>query len=304
MQYTRFPTLPQFAPPSQGEVIQNAGKNYYLGETLGKGYFGKVYACTDEWMNDLVAKVIVPVNMTYEQVRHNWMHELTNLFNFRHPNITYVYDAFEYRNTFHLIIERCADNLFTLINWPDLDGNLWLPYLARDLLQAIDYIHRSGYVHKDIHAGNVFSQWVRDRMVPEKPAVLVFKLGDLGISRLEGDINVFNTLLAPWMLPPEAIDPNTFGFIGKQVDIYHAGLLFLSLFTPGMPQFTTQEILAGQPRQMAEALPSPFNIAISKALRRHVSYRTESALEFWRDILAAMPPGAEQPSLHNSSPGI
>ncbi len=284
---------PQFSPPQEGEVINNAGTNYYLGEDIGEGYYGKVYACSDDWMNDLVAKVMVPKNQTYEQVRDLWTRELTNLVNLRHPNITYVYDAFEYRHTFHLIIERCADNLFTLIQWPDIDGNLWLPYLARDILQAIDYIHRSGYVHKDIHAGNVFSQWVRDRMVPKKPPVLIFKVGDLGISRLETDINVFSTILAPWILPPESIDPGTFGTIGKQVDIYHAGLLFLNLFVREVPHFTTQDILAGKPRQLAENLPSPYARAISRALRRHVYYRTQSALELWKDIRVAMPPSVQ-----------
>ena len=46
--------------------------------------------------------------------------------------------------------------------------------------------------HKDLHAGNVFVSLQKDSMVPSKDPVWRFKIGDLGISRLEGDIRHFN----------------------------------------------------------------------------------------------------------------
>jgi len=58
-------------------------------------------------------------------------------------------------------------------------------------------------------------------MVSPSPAT-VFKLGDLGITRLETEINVFNTMLAKWMLPPEAISPADFGVVDKRVDVYRS----------------------------------------------------------------------------------
>ena len=35
---------------------------------------------------------------------------------------------------------------------------------------------------------------------------------------------------------------------------------------------------------MAFELPSPYNFALEKALRRHVEYRTANAMELWRDL--------------------
>ena len=74
---------------------------------IGKGNFGYVYECRDEWENELVAKIILSNNRTYEEVKEEWLEELQKLINFRHPNITFIYNAFECDNTFYLIIERC-----------------------------------------------------------------------------------------------------------------------------------------------------------------------------------------------------
>ncbi|MFM2064384.1 MAG: hypothetical protein RLZZ507_4055 [Cyanobacteriota bacterium] len=260
---------------------------YFIGEKIGKGHFGEVYECTDEWNNDLVAKILVPQNQTYEQVRDKWLEELNKLLLFRHPNITFVYDAFEHNHTFYLIIERCHATLKNLIQIPDFEGELWLPHIAREVLQGIHFIHNAGYVHKDIHHDNVFILQLHDRMIDNKDPISIFKIADLGISNLETNINIFNTILAQWMLPPEYLKPIEYGVIGKQVDIYHCGLLLLSVLLGEIPQFTRNEILNGTPRQIAENLRSPYGKVIATALRRHTEHRTKTALNFWRGISAA-----------------
>lgn len=110
-----------------------------------------------------------------------------------------------------------------------------------------------------------------------------FKLGDLGISKLISDVDAMNTR-APWLLPPEVLDPDPFGPIDHRVDIYHVGLLFLQLAYSKRLQFTHEEILSGKPREMALQLLSPYKTALEKALRRHVPYRTTSAVDLWRDF--------------------
>jgi len=278
-----------FRPPQGGEVITYQGCKYYLGSQIGQGYFGAVYSCRDEWGNNLVAKVILPQNRTYEEVRENWLNELQSLVTLRHPNITFVYDAFECEDTFYLIIERCFSTLTDLINLPGLVGEVWLLPVARCLLQAIDFIHGNNYVHKDIHPGNVLSLYIKDELLPSTHQALVFKVGDLGISRLESDMDIFNTILAKWMVPPEFLKPQEFGVIGKQVDIYHAGLVLLSLLLGYIPTFKQEEILAGRPRQLAESLTSSYKSAIAKALRRHTLCRTQTAREFWQDLNKGQP---------------
>lgn len=283
------PVARTFTPPREGLVIRNQGRNYFLGKYIGEGSWGVIYHCTDDWENELVAKILKPRNRTYEAVKDEWIKELSNLVKLRHPNITFVYDSFEYRDTFYIIIERCDHTIHELIVTPNIDGEEWLPVVAHSVLQGIAFIHKEGYVHKDIHPGNVFSSLIRDKKAPAKDPVIVFKIGDLGITNLETEMDVFNTMVGRWMVPPEFLKPDQYGKIGKQVDMYHAGLVFLSLLLGRIPTFTEKDILDGGPRIMAEQLNSIYSPAIAKALRRHVENRTQTALDFWKDIASARP---------------
>lgn len=288
------PSVPKtFVPPSIGERITYGNTEYFIGQEIGRGAFSIVYDCLDEWGNQLAAKVLLP-HGPYETVREEWLHELQNLQQLRHPQVTFIHQAFEYQNTFYIIVEKCAFTLKSLIETPGLNGEIWLPYVSRDILNGLQYIHDHGYVHKDLHAGNIFVSEQRNPMLPDSDPVWRFKIGDLGISRLEGDIRLFNTILAKWMLPPEFLRPGEFGSVGKHVDIYHVGLLLLSLLLNRIPDFTHEEIIAGLPRQLAEELPSKYSMAVVRSLRRHVSDRTPSAIDMWREISSASASGILQ----------
>lgn len=132
--------------------------------------------------------------------------------------------------------------------------------------------------------GNVFCSFIKDEMVPDNNMALTFKLGDLGIAKLVQHMDANNTFLAEWIRPPEAIRPDEFGPLDHRIDIYHCGLLLLQVLCGKELNFTQEEILSGAPRTLALSLPSPFNFALEKALRRHVLYRTENAMELWRDL--------------------
>jgi len=281
----------QFVPPAVGEAITSLATNntYVIGERIGEGHFGVVFACNDGWGNDLAAKILKP-NGTYEKVKASAEAELQKLLALRHPHITYVFDAFEYRDTFYIITERCYCPLTQLFGLETFDGSVWLLPVARCLLQAVQYLHVNHYAHQDIHLGNVFAAFSRDEMRPSEPGSIQFRLADLGVSKVFSEIDASNTL-AEWMLPPEALDPGEFGPMDERIDIYHSGLVFLQLAVSKQLQFSREEILAGRPREIALQLTPPLNFALEKALRRRVRYRTANAMELWRDLQS--PAGTE-----------
>lgn len=279
------PAVPKMVvPPSPGEVITSlsTGNSYTMGDQIGEGFFGTVYGCVDVWNNDLAAKVLKPIG-TYEKVAASALAEFQKLMLLRHPYVTYIYDAFEFRDTFYIITERCYCPLSDLFRIQDFNGLLWLKPIARCLLQAVQYIHINQHAHQDIHLGNVFTAFAKDQMQPTQPGSILFKLGDLGVAKVFKDLDATNTR-ADWMLPPEALHVAEFGPIDQRIDIYHTGLLLLQLAYSKSLTFTREEILAGRPREMAMALPEPYRVALEKALRRHVPYRTASAMELWRDL--------------------
>jgi serine/threonine protein kinase len=271
-------------PPSPGEVITSlgTGNTYTIGDKIGEGGFGTVFGCKDHWNNDLAAKVL-KARGTYETVKNAAEGEFSKLILLRHPHITYLHDAFEYRDTFYLVTERCYCPIERIFLLPDLHGIAWIKPIARCLLQALQFMHNNGYVHQDIHPGNVFASFARGEMGDEPSDAITFKVGDFGVTKLLNEIDSTNTR-ALWMLPPEVLNESEFGPIDHRQDIYHCGLLFLQLAYNKELQFTQEQILAGEPRQLALQLEAPFNFALEKSLRRHSAHRTASAMEMWRDL--------------------
>lgn len=275
---------PVFTPPALGELITSEATNntYKIGNLIGEGSFGYVFECTDTWENELAVKILKPKG-SYEQIRESAVLEYQKLRHLRHPNITYVYDAFEFRHTFYIVFEKCWQSINQFAQGEKFEGRTWLRTIARHLLQAIHFIHCNDFVHQDIHGANVFVQVSKDEMKPDE-MLFTFMLGDLGIAKLAADMDAQTTVLADWMRAPEAVDPAEFGPLDHRMDMYHCGLLFLQVLVGAPLQFTREEVLAGRPRELALSLDTPYRFALEKSLRRHVDYRTASALEFWRDL--------------------
>jgi serine/threonine-protein kinase len=282
-------TARNYMPPSPGEVITSLMTNntYTIDDVIGEGNFGVVYSCSDTWNNELAVKVLKPRGKAYDEIRDAAEAEFLKLLALRHPSITYIYDAFEYRDTFYIVTERCLGPVTNLFDLDDFNGLVWVMPIARSLLQAVHFLHINNLVHQDIHSGNVFTTFVNDEM-PSDAKAIQFKLADLGVAKLFQEVNAENTR-AQWMLPPEVLHPDEFGPVDYRIDIYHVGLLLLQLACSKNLTFTVEEVLAGKPREIAETLPSPLNFALSKALRRHVAYRTSSAMELWRDLTTSLP---------------
>lgn len=279
----------QLIYPQKGETIvcNQTSNTYTIGEQIGEGNFGVVYACRDTWGNSLAVKVLKPKG-TYQDVRNSCIKERDKLFLLRHPHITYLHDVFEYRNAFYIITERCSSTLASMMKVQNFDGRFWLRPVAHCILQAVHFIHTKGYLHQDIHVGNVFSTFIKDELLPDDNQALQFKIGDLGISRLIEEVSAESTM-ANWMRPPEMLNPQHFGKPDHRVDIYHLGLLFLQMILGGDIRFKPAEIVNGRPGFIASQLNIPEGNVIAKALAPMVNGRISSALDLWCELDAALP---------------
>jgi len=294
--------------PAVGESITSSmtSNTYTMGQRIGEGNFGVVFECVDVWRNRLAAKILKPTN-TYEKVRASATEEFQKLVMLRHPNVTYLFDAFEFRDTFYLITERCDSSLAHVIPQGWFRGGAWIQPVARCLLQAVHFIHISGYCHQDIHLGNVFVAVARDEFAVEElqegaPSAVQLKLGDLGVAKLFNELDGSNTRNLD-IIPPEVLDKTSFGPLDHRIDIYHSGLLLLQLALSRELKFAEDDIKEGKPRQMALELSPPLNFALEKALRRHVAARTATAMELWRDINSDVAPLADETVSQLELPG-
>ncbi|MDI1430537.1 MULTISPECIES: serine/threonine protein kinase [Polyangium] len=266
--------------PVPGTTLTSTRGTYVVGALIGDGQYGSVYECIGPFDQRYALKMLRPANKSYQAVKDEWAQELRRLEQFRHPNIVYIHDAFENNYLFYLALERCDTSLRALLGRPFSD--LLLVELCRQLLMTLQYLHDSGVVHSDLHAGNVLiSQLDRSPIV---------KLTDFGVAhQLQGNTRWFRPQVAnPKILTPELV---TAGYTTTQSDLYQFGLLMYQMHT-GQPAIEvdvaypeiTRQISEGAPRKKAEGLGTPVGNVIAKLLRRRDAYRYQSAREVWEDL--------------------
>jgi eukaryotic-like serine/threonine-protein kinase len=283
-------TVSQIIPfPTAGTVLTSARGSYTVGSLIGDGQYGSVYEAVGPFDQRYALKMFRPANRHYETVKQEWSAEMKRLESYRHPNIVYIYDAFEVNYLFYIALERCDTSLRALSTRPFSDDALF--EISRQLLTALGYLHDNGLVHSDLHGGNVLvtnthALFGDTALVAAPPLV---KITDFGVSHQLDSEQWFRPQVAnPKILTPELV---TAGYTTRQSDLYQLGLLMFSMHTgyAAIPENVaypdlTQYIAEGMPRQRAEALGTPIGNVIAKLLRRRDAYRYQLARDVWEDL--------------------
>jgi serine/threonine-protein kinase len=274
--------------PTSGTTLGSTRGLYVVGQLIGDGQYGSVYEALGPFDQRYALKMYRPANRHYETVKQEWAAEMKRLESFRHPNIVYIYDAFEVNYLFYITLEHCETSLRRMLGRPFPDETL--VEFGRQLLMALAYLHDNGCVHSDLHGGNVLVSEVGG------PAPIV-KLTDFGVAHQLVGQHWFRPQVAnPKILTPELI---TAGYTTRQSDLYQLGLLLFWMHTgySAIPESTDYSHVArviadGLPRQQAEALGTPIGNIIAKLLRRRDAYRYQSARDVWEDLrhLRGAPP--------------
>ena len=265
--------------PRTGGTLRGPRGEYAVNKVIGEGAFGAVYECIGPFDQVYAVKMVRPANRPYQEVHSEWAKEVARLMSLRHPNVVYIYDAFEEGHLFYLALERCDYALQAMLGTPLREG--LVIELARQLLAAVQFLHDNDIVHDDLHAGNVLITQATDR-----PQV---KISDFGISHeLRGHATVRPNIVHHAIMAPEILST---GYTSKQSDIYQVGLLLYWMVTGSTaidmtaPYDDLVRVVAdGEPRKKAEAIGTPLANVIAKMLRRRENFRYSSAREVWADL--------------------
>lgn len=265
--------------PQVGSRLTAGKGEYEVLRVLGSGEFGAVYECLGPFDQVYAVKVIRPANRPYAEVYGEWARETQRLTSLRHPNIVYIYDAFELSHLFYMALEKCDHALKDMLGAPMQEGLVL--ELGRQLLAAVQFLHDNDIVHDDLHPGNVLISHSVDRPI--------VKISDFGISHeLRGMSAIRPNVVHHLIMAPEVVAS---GYTSKQSDIYQCGLLLYWMLTgapaipAGVPYDDIVRIVAdGHPRKLADSIGTPLGELISKMLRRRDAYRYTSAREVWADM--------------------
>ncbi|HEY1695558.1 MAG TPA: serine/threonine-protein kinase [Polyangiaceae bacterium] len=265
--------------PGAGSVLRGARGEYLVQSTLGSGEFGAVYEAVGPFDQSYAIKMMRPANRPYAEVHAEWAREVQRLLSLRHPNVVYIFDAFEQGNLFYLALEKCDHALAAMLGIPMQEG--LVIELARQLLAAVQFLHDNDVVHDDLHPGNVLISHGNDRPI--------VKISDFGIStELRGMPAIRPNVVHHAIMAPEIIAT---GYTGKQSDIYQTGLLLYwmlageSAVPQGVPYPELVRCVAeGVPRRRAEEIGTPLGQLVAKMLRRREQFRYGTAREVWSEL--------------------
>lgn len=198
--------------------------HYILGKTLGEGCFGPVKLATHRFSNEQVAiktlrkKQFVALKMPYPP------REVSLLKKLRHPNICQLYDIITLHDRILLMTEYCSggelfDYLEELNYFPEPEARR----LFRQMISAVEYMHRKGIVHRDLKLENCLLDDQRN-----------IKIIDLGL----GNFFKPHQLLESFCGTPDYAAPELWmnePYDGPAADIWSLGVLLFSMVTGRMP---------------------------------------------------------------------
>jgi serine/threonine-protein kinase len=270
------------------------GGRYELGEVLGHGGMAEVRIGIDRRLGRTVAvKVLRPDLATDPTFQARFRREAQSAASLNHPSVVAVYDTGEeiLENTSvpYIVMEYVEGRTLRDVL---REGRRILPERALEItaevLEALEYSHRAGIVHRDIKPGNVM-------LTPSGDV----KVMDFGIARAVADSSATMTQTAAVIGTAQYLSPEQARgeSVDARSDIYSTGCLLYELLT-GRPPFVGDSPVSvayqhvreePRPPSMLDPEVSPEADAITlKALSKKPIDRYQSAEEMRQDIVRCL----------------
>ncbi|MCU0898209.1 MAG: serine/threonine protein kinase [Burkholderiales bacterium] len=248
---------------------------------LGKGAMGVVYEGHDPMIDRTVAiKTILAENLAgadaAEQLAR-FRREAQAAGRLTHPNIVAIYDFGEDAGTYYIAMEYVKGR--ELQSFLDANERFPIDAVVRvmgQLLDALDYSHRNGVVHRDVKPSNVI-------ILPDGSV----KVADFGIARIDSsNLTQAGTVMGtPSYMSPEQFMGQT---VDGRSDLFSAGVILYQLLTGERPftgSLTTimHKVLKEDPlppSTLNVQVPPAFDAVMRRALAKRPDERYQSAREF------------------------
>ncbi|XP_038158132.1 serine/threonine-protein kinase 10 [Cyprinodon tularosa] len=245
---------------------------------LGDGAFGKVYKASNKETGILAAAKVIETKC--EEELEDYMVEIDILAKCDHPYIVKLLDAFYYENKLWIMIEFCAGGAVDA-NMLELDRGLTEPQIrvvCRQMLEALDYLHRMKIIHRDLKAGNVLLTIDGN-----------IKLADFGVSAkntktLQRRDSFIGT---PYWMAPEVVMCETMkdAPYDYKADIWSLGITLIELaqIEPPHHELNPMRVLLKVAKSEPPTLDYPykwskdFNDFLKKALDKNPETRPSAA---------------------------
>ena len=208
--------------------------NYHIVDLLGQGISGRVYEVYKN--NDTKNRYALKIIKNKKVYRNQSLIELKivttlnknfPLNNHNDSHIISVYDYFFYQEHLCIIFELLNENLYQLLQHNHLQGISLnsINFIIKQLLEAVELVHRMGIIHCDIKPENIL---LKINIEKNKSDISV-KLTDFGSACIKNN-PIFSIVQSLFYRAPEVIlgIPYT-----QAIDIWSIGLVAIELFLGG-----------------------------------------------------------------------
>jgi tRNA A-37 threonylcarbamoyl transferase component Bud32 len=261
---------------------QTLGK-YRVLEPLGRGGMAQVYRAYHPQLDRYVAIKVLRSDLVEDvEFLSRFRREARAVAALRHPNIVQVFDFDVHGDIYYMVMELLeGDTLKTRLNDYRARGESMPPgevvRILLDVLDGLAYAHSEGMIHRDIKPANIL-------LTRRGQAVVA----DFGIAQIVGgtQYTVSGALMGTlnYMAPEQGLESHS----DVRSDIYSLGIVYYEMLTQRTP-FDADTPLAilmkhlndplPLPRQVAPAIPEPFERVVLKALAKRPEERYQSAAE-------------------------
>ena len=266
---------------SSDGTIEAIGR-YRIESVLGRGAMGVVYKGYDEGIDRYVAIKTVHRNLLSGEEGADWLQrfrrEARAAGRCLHQNIVTVFEFGEQDGMPYIVMEFVEGReLNDIIRGAERPDRRHAVDIVSQVLDALNYAHANGIVHRDIKPGNIII--LKDGTV---------KVTDFGIARIDStSMTAHGSVVGtPSYMSPEQF---TGGEIDRRSDIFSTGVVLFELLTGQKPfpgKSATEvmyKLLNHQPPAVTSlnpTLPIAMNAVVLKALSREPADRFGTADEF------------------------
>src|ERR1700730_15687624 len=250
---------------------------------IGAGGMGQVFQVEHKITKRREAMKVLIADLAEDTQVQRFKREIEVQARLNHPNIAAVHNAFRLKDRMVLVLEFVeGQTLENLLKQGRPPLEIGIDYV-RQTLQALDYAHHNGVIHRDVSPANL--------MVTENGLV---KLMDFGVAKSLGDLRLTDggsMIGSRYYISPEQVEGSTDP--DPRSDIYSAGAILYEMVTGKRP-FDYEDRFSLMVAQVEEQprlptlvdpdLPAELNDIILKALAKEPSNRYSSA----KDFLAAL----------------
>jgi len=199
---------------------------YNLGKVLGQGAFSVVKEASHKITKEKYAiKVIKKTTVAGEDIKL-LRREIANLKTLDHPNILKLYEVYEDKEFFYLVMELVqGKELFDKIVERGQYSERDAANITRQFVSAIEYLHSKGIAHRDLKPENLLSLGSGDKEI--------IKVADFGLSKNFGEEKMMTSCGSPGYVAPEVLESESYD---KAVDMWSIGVILYILLV-GYPPF-------------------------------------------------------------------